>query len=192
MEQRLMAGLNLPRGLRAALLLTSFLAASVRPGLCEWQTFTQADGIGASGVSAIAEDDERNLWFANWGVTRYDGATWTTFRTEDGLISNDVKDILVDRDGMIVARAGGGASPSHEIFAASYMDLARRLNAAHEEAEFGSPRDVMVSGPSGAVAFQAVTSDYGLIAVLGPDGILGRVRFELRKAGASLLPELAD
>jgi predicted regulator of Ras-like GTPase activity (Roadblock/LC7/MglB family) len=100
--------------------------------------------------------------------------------------------LLVDRDGMIIARAGGAGSPSHEVFAASYVDIARRVTAAHEEAEFGSIRDLMVSGPSGAVAFQAITPDYGLIAVLAPDGILGRARFELRKAGASLLPELED
>src|SRR2546426_1185637 len=62
-----------------------------RPGICEWQRFNIADGLAGDNVYAILEDRAGNLWFStlSGGVSRYDGASWRTFTTADGLASND-------------------------------------------------------------------------------------------------------
>jgi len=98
--------------------------------------------------------------------------------------------ILVDGDGMVVSAVGEHAGDSLELIAASYMDLARRAAAAGREGGFEPPREMTVSGASGAVVIRAITEDYGLVAVLEPDSLVGRARFELRKLGSRLGPEL--
>jgi predicted regulator of Ras-like GTPase activity (Roadblock/LC7/MglB family) len=97
--------------------------------------------------------------------------------------------MLVDRDGMVVS-AVGESRESLDLIAASYMDLARRVIATHEEGELGAPQDLLVCGAESSVVFRVVARDYGLLAVLGPRGIPGRVRFELRKVSALVWPEL--
>jgi predicted regulator of Ras-like GTPase activity (Roadblock/LC7/MglB family) len=109
----------------------------------------------------------------------------------------DVKDsvdgvravVLVDRDGMVVS-AAGDRRDALELIAASYMDLARRAMSAHREGGLGPADEMMLCGPEGSVVFRTVADEYGLLAVVGPEGILGRIRFELRKVGARVRPEL--
>jgi predicted regulator of Ras-like GTPase activity (Roadblock/LC7/MglB family) len=98
--------------------------------------------------------------------------------------------MLVDGDGMVVSAVGEHAGDALELIAASYMDLARRAAAAGREGGFEPPREMTVSGASGAVVIRAITEGYGLVAVLAPDSLVGRARFELRKLGSRLGPEL--
>ena len=85
--------------------------------------FTTRDGLAHNGVWAIAKDEEGNLWFGTssggnlWfgtdggGVSRYDGETFTTFTTDDGLASNTAISILEDRSGQLwFGTDGGGVS----------------------------------------------------------------------------------
>ncbi len=75
-----------------------------------FKIFTTADGLPTNctgGINGMAEDREGHLWFGTLdvrvargsGLVRYDGAVFTTFTTEDGLSSNDVSAVLVDRKG---------------------------------------------------------------------------------------------
>jgi predicted regulator of Ras-like GTPase activity (Roadblock/LC7/MglB family) len=99
--------------------------------------------------------------------------------------------LLVDRDGMVVASArDGNGAASLDMVAAAFMDLARRAAKAGEDVEMGLAEELLVGGPSGSVLYRAVAPDYGLLGVLGPEGLPGRARFELRRAGAKLRPEL--
>ena len=70
-------------------------------------TFFARDDVGGR-VAAIHQDREGHLWFGLngyrnepglAGVSRYDGHTWETFSTEDGLAENRVRAMLEDRDG---------------------------------------------------------------------------------------------
>ncbi len=74
-----------------------------------WTSFT-ADDVGEEGVNAVFQDRDGYLWFGTdgggqgdrlgrIGASRYDGHTWTTFSTEDGLAENRVMVIFQDRDG---------------------------------------------------------------------------------------------
>jgi hypothetical protein len=79
-----------------------------------WTTFTTKDGLVHNAVRSIAQDKEGNLWFGTEaGLSRlsldkigaksresgYDGQTWTSFTTEDGLADNRVDTIVVDGAG---------------------------------------------------------------------------------------------
>lgn len=51
-------------------------------------------------VTTIFQDNQGNLWFGtNVGVTTYDGSSWQTFTTEDGLADNYVIAICQDNQG---------------------------------------------------------------------------------------------
>jgi ligand-binding sensor domain-containing protein len=84
--------------------------------------FVPKDCLGSNHVSAILQDGDGNLWFATgWfivgsgvseggGVSRYDGASWQTFTTNDGLAHNAARAILQDRDGNLWFGTRGGVS----------------------------------------------------------------------------------
>lgn len=97
--------------------------------------------------------------------------------------------MLVDKDGMLVCRAGSSETDP-EVVAVSYTDLARRIGRVHAEAELDPPSEMVIAGRKGAVLFQHVTEEFGLIAQLEPEATVGRVRYEMRKAASRLRPEL--
>lgn len=98
--------------------------------------------------------------------------------------------MLVDRDGMVVSAVGQHTGDALELIAASYMDLARRAVEAGREGGFEPPREMTFSGASGTIVIRAVSEGYGLLAVLDPESLVGRARFELRKLEVRLGPEL--
>lgn len=66
--------------------------------------FSVEQGFGGYAVRGMDEDSAGNLWFAtDRGVTRYDGKQFFNYTTENGLPSNDVWSILVDRNGTVWA-----------------------------------------------------------------------------------------
>ncbi len=79
------------------------------------QSFTNyhEDWMKQREIRGILEDRQGALWFATegGGVTRYDGETWTTFTTEDGLGNLSVFAPIEDREGVLwFGMRGGGVS----------------------------------------------------------------------------------
>ncbi len=76
--------------------------------------------ISRAMVGAIAQDKAGNFWFGHGlrtqvsvgrGATRYDGKSFTTFTTREGLASNDVTAITTDAQGNVwFGTDGGGVS----------------------------------------------------------------------------------
>ncbi len=52
-------------------------------------------------VFAVAVDGNDHVWAGTWGggVSRFDGESWTSYSSEDGLPGNIVYSALIDRDG---------------------------------------------------------------------------------------------
>ena len=84
-------------------------------------TFTTADGLADNRVEPILEDRQGHLWFGTGGyvgssmglgagVSRYDGHTFTTFSTADGLAGNNVRAIVQDRSGHLWFGTASGVS----------------------------------------------------------------------------------
>ena len=64
----------------------------------KWYTTLNTD-IPTDSVESVAAGSDGVLWFATGqGALRYDGVSWKTYTTGDGLASNGVKDIIVDRN----------------------------------------------------------------------------------------------
>ncbi len=63
-----------------------------------------------TGVRSILEDSKGSFWFGSWqeGVARFDGEKTTYFSVEDGLDSNQVRNIFEDRSGIIWFDTGNG------------------------------------------------------------------------------------
>ena len=64
------------------------------------QTYLPSDGLSGDYVRSIVRTEDGVIWFACWntGITRYDGYTWRNFGRTDGLPSNDVRMLFLDRD----------------------------------------------------------------------------------------------
>jgi ligand-binding sensor domain-containing protein len=52
-------------------------------------------------VFVVAVDGNDHVWAGTWGggVSRFDGESWTSYSSEDGLPGNIVYSVLIDRDG---------------------------------------------------------------------------------------------
>lgn len=56
----------------------------------------------------VLQDKRGDIWFSNWGgAYRYDGESFTTFTTADGLLGNVVTRIMAAKDGNLWLACGG-------------------------------------------------------------------------------------
>jgi len=59
----------------------------------------------------MAEDSEGRMWFGvDNGVQVYDGVTWSSYTSEDGILGDRVSSLLAARDGSVYAGTGRGIS----------------------------------------------------------------------------------
>ncbi|MFZ1692215.1 MAG: two-component regulator propeller domain-containing protein [Flavobacteriales bacterium] len=71
--------------------------------------FTMADGLADMVSCSIVEDKQGNIWIGSHdGATRYDGTTFTAFKTPEGLHGAGCV-LLVDRNGTLWAGTNDGA-----------------------------------------------------------------------------------
>lgn len=99
---------------------------------------------------------------------------------------------LIAMDGMMVASTtrDGGAEIPLDLVAASQADIFKKAAAANREAQWNEPLEMMITSGSYVIVLRSLGPEYGLLAVLRPDGSLGRARFELLKAAEALRDEL--
>ena len=76
-----------------------------------WRTYTTADGLAGTSVNRIGQDRSGALWFGTYqgdmdddvmpsdGVSRFDGVTWQTYTTADGVPDHFVTGMCTDRAG---------------------------------------------------------------------------------------------
>jgi len=102
--------------IRGAVTIGPLLWAATDGGAVVWDTaknasvkFTAEHGLASNRLTGVAAAPDGSLWFgAHTGLSRYDGANWTTFTTQNGLANDDVRDIVIRLDGVVwVATAGG-------------------------------------------------------------------------------------
>jgi frataxin-like iron-binding protein CyaY len=63
-------------------------------------------------VRKATENDDEQVWIAtaDGGVTRFENGEWTVYRTEDGLPSDDVVSLAIDRYHRVWAATAGGVA----------------------------------------------------------------------------------
>lgn len=99
--------------------------------------------------------------------------------------------IIMDTDGIPVARWDAQPDPLLEAVAAEYTTLLRASLAAAADTGLGGLREVTVVNEKMTALMTAITLEYFLFAALDPDAGLGRARYSLRLAGLHLEKEFA-
>ena len=99
--------------MRKIFVLLVLLAASESAGqILPLQYYTSKDGLLANGVNSLFQDSRGYLWMGTAeGVSVYDGAAFTSYRTKDGLARNLITCIIESRisPGTIwIGTQGGG------------------------------------------------------------------------------------
>jgi len=82
--------------------------------ITNFDTNSTSGGLQNNSVMAIAQDNSGNMWFGYSGnapgLTKFDGSTWTTYTSSDGLIGDNVADIAVHPDGTLWIATNAGVS----------------------------------------------------------------------------------
>ncbi len=106
-----------PQTIRATALYDGLLWAATDGGVVawEWQTgqavkFTSEHGLAENVTTAVAVGPDGALWFGteSGGISRFDGITWQTFTTADGLPADHIHDLAVTADGYLWAATANG------------------------------------------------------------------------------------
>jgi ligand-binding sensor domain-containing protein/tRNA A-37 threonylcarbamoyl transferase component Bud32 len=81
----------------------------------KWQLLSNGDPgvkLPRGTIVVITPMPDGSVWFGGYysGAARFDGKTWTLFRTQDGLIHPSVTDIYQDKDGVVWFATEGGVT----------------------------------------------------------------------------------
>jgi ligand-binding sensor domain-containing protein/signal transduction histidine kinase len=95
-------------GLVAVLLLSALPLDGERLPL---RSYTVADGLAQNTINRIYRDNRGFLWFCTAeGLSRFDGAEFTTFGTDQGLPHRNVNDVLETRSGAFWIATSAGVA----------------------------------------------------------------------------------
>ena len=97
---------------------------------------------------------------------------------------------LVAKDGIPVESVSSDPALDIEVLAAELVSQARSINENHRQLDVGEVQQLSVMTDRLTLIVSAVTGDYYLLLVLGPEGNYGRARFELRRARLALEQDL--
>ncbi|RMG61917.1 MAG: PAS domain-containing protein, partial [Calditrichaeota bacterium] len=72
--------------------------------LYRFQIFTVQEGLPSPTVYDVAQDSLGRIWFATRnGIASYDGLSWQYFSTDQGLLTQEIKQLKIDRYGRLWA-----------------------------------------------------------------------------------------
>ncbi|HXU31632.1 MAG TPA: two-component regulator propeller domain-containing protein, partial [Thermoanaerobaculia bacterium] len=101
------------RGVVAGLLVSLLAGPALRAELLPLRLYTAADGLAGDFIQSLAEDPRGFLWIGtSTGVSRFDGYTFASYGTEDGLPHPSANALLIASDGMIWVGTSQGLAHS--------------------------------------------------------------------------------
>lgn len=109
-------------------------------------------------------------------------------RTEGALGS-----LIMGTDGIAVEKVilDAGVDANIDVAAAEITSLVRNAQRAGENLGHGALQEVVICYKGTCFLMRLVTRDYFIVLAMREDGIIGRGRFELRKAELELAKEFA-
>lgn len=101
--------------------------------------------------------------------------------------------LIMGTDGIAVEKvlSEAGKDANLDVAAAEFTSLVRSSHRAGNDIGLGGLRELVVSLESATLVMRVLSRDYFVVLALGPQGNLGRGRFELRKAELKLAKEFA-
>lgn len=99
--------------------------------------------------------------------------------------------LIMGTDGIAVEKVFGeaGSEANLDVAAAEFTSLVRSAQRAGNDIGLGNLRELVISLDNAVVIMRLLSRDYFVVLALGPEGNLGRGRFELRKAELQLAKE---
>jgi len=83
--------------------IKSFNTNKILKGIT-WEVYGEETGLPSDFIVCLASDEFGNIWVGTFssGITKYDGVSWTTFRTSNSGLPNDsIYDIALDKDNAV-------------------------------------------------------------------------------------------
>jgi predicted regulator of Ras-like GTPase activity (Roadblock/LC7/MglB family) len=101
--------------------------------------------------------------------------------------------LIMGTDGIAVEKvlSEKATEANLDIAAAEFTSVVRGAQRAGSDIGLGRLREMVVSLEDAIIVMRLLSRDYFVVLALGPDGNLGRGRFELRKAELQLSKEFA-
>lgn len=97
--------------------------------------------------------------------------------------------VVIGEDGIIVERHVADTRFDTELASVEYVGGCRDIRRATEALESGEVEEVAVVTEKSKLLLRLVSPGYFIVLILGPEGSLGKGRFELKKAAYELAPE---
>ena len=94
--------------------------------------------------------------------------------------------MIMGTDGIPIEKLVVEPDPNLEMVTAEYTTLLRSTLVTARDTGVGELRELAVVTENMTALLESITSEYYFFACLAPGAILGRARFALRVAGASL------
>ncbi|EHQ27443.1 signal transduction histidine kinase [Mucilaginibacter gracilis] len=135
---------------------------------CRITHYSTQDGLSHDKVTSIIKDREGFMWFGTWdGINRFDGQTFTTFKSYAGdsssLNSNRINDIVEDDNGYLWVKTDGNQVYRFDKRTGKFLYVLKRLKKV-------AGKRFSCTGilPSGKNLVWLLSSDQGLIALSKP------------------------
>ncbi|MCP9495566.1 MAG: hypothetical protein MSG64_14055 [Pyrinomonadaceae bacterium MAG19_C2-C3] len=108
-----------------------------------------------------------------------------------GRTENSLGALIMGTDGIAVEQvlSDEGRDLNLDVAAAEFTSLVRNAQRTGTDIGHGRLRELVLSYDDVSVAFRLINNEYFLMLALRPDAVLGRGRFELRKAQLDLVHE---
>ncbi len=94
---------------------------------------------------------------------------------------------VVGLDGIPVEKVAAKPSFNIDLASAEWIGLVKRAAASlRAMAASSGPEEISVTSRSGLAILRSIGGDYYLCVIAGPECLLGRARYEVRRAGLQL------
>jgi len=115
------------------------------------------------GVSTVAVDHDGSLWIGTYqsGVRHFNGEDWELITTDNGLINNEIKDIIIDKQGVkwFVTTAGISAYNGQSW---SHLDYADSPNSRYQTVSIADNNTIWLSNSQAVYRFDGFVQSVGV------------------------------
>jgi predicted regulator of Ras-like GTPase activity (Roadblock/LC7/MglB family) len=97
--------------------------------------------------------------------------------------------VIIAEDGIVVERHILSAAADLDLASVEFVAAAREVKRASEAAQAGELEEMAIASEAWITLLRRVGPGYYLLLFMDPKGLLGRGRYELRRAAVELAPE---
>jgi predicted regulator of Ras-like GTPase activity (Roadblock/LC7/MglB family) len=108
-----------------------------------------------------------------------------------GRVEGALGAVIIAEDGIVVERHAASPAVDLELASVEFVGAGREIKRATEAVQAGELEEMIVTNAGWITLLRRVGPGYYLLLLMAPSGLLGRARFELRRAAVELANEFA-